>query len=117
MPPALRCSTEPCSSGAQHRFEEGKPNADPVAVLERSPDQSPAQPPAPLALTDHQLAIIGAAASPLHPRDRRAFLELVASMLDGREISDGMVARAAKEAQRRFWRAPDLSHDRQSKYR
>ena len=66
-------------------------------------------PPRPIALTDEQLAIIRRAAEPLHPRDRGAFLETVAELLNGHELGDGVVARAAAEAQRRFWVPPDLS--------
>jgi DNA-directed RNA polymerase specialized sigma24 family protein len=54
----------------------------------------------PLALSDQQLAIIRRAAAPLHPRDRSAFLQRVAELLNGQEIGDGTVARAA--AQRRY---------------
>jgi hypothetical protein len=81
----------------------------PSPARTQASDQSPDRPP--LALTDFQLAIVAAAASPLHPRDRRAFLEVVASMLDGRELGDGLVARVAREAQRRFWRGAELGDD------
>jgi hypothetical protein len=80
-----------------------------MASPSRASDHSPDRPP--LAVTDYQLAIIAAAASPLHPRDRRAFLEVVATMLNGRELGDGLVTRAAKEAQRRFWRGAELGDD------
>ena len=62
----------------------------------------------PLALTDAQLAIIRLVAEPLQPRDRAAFLEIVAALLDGHEIGDGTVARAARAAQQRYWDPPQL---------
>jgi hypothetical protein len=55
-----------------------------------------------------------AAASPLHPHDRSAYLERVAELLRGRELGDGIVARAAREAQRQFMRAPELEPRRLS---
>jgi hypothetical protein len=64
--------------------------------------------PNPIALTDDQLDIIQRAAEPLNPHDRGAYLETVAELLNGHELGDGIVARAAREAQRRFWRAPKL---------
>jgi hypothetical protein len=48
-------------------------------------------------------------AEPLSPLDRAAFLRRVAELLDGIEIGDGSVARAARTAQSELWRAPDLS--------
>jgi len=63
----------------------------------------------PLALSDQQLAIIRRAAAPLHPRDRSAFLQRVAELLNGQEIGDGTVARAAAAQRRRYWDPPDLS--------
>jgi predicted NBD/HSP70 family sugar kinase len=56
----------------------------------------------PLALSDQQLDIIRRAAEPLPPRDRPAFLQRVAALLNGKELGDGAVARAAAEAQRRY---------------
>jgi len=58
------------------------------------------------ALTDAQLAAIQQAAAILHPHDRGPYLEKVAELLNGREIGDGLVARAAREAQRQFLRTP-----------
>jgi hypothetical protein len=70
-----------------------------------------------LALTDDQLQTVQRYAEPLHPADRDAYLRRVAQLLDGVvEAGDGVVARAARTAQREFFRAPDLSHD-YSKYR
>jgi hypothetical protein len=63
----------------------------------------------PISLTDHQLDILRRAAEPLHPRDRGAYLEMVADLLNGHEIGDDAVARAAAEAQRRHRNASDLS--------
>jgi hypothetical protein len=63
----------------------------------------------PIALTDDQLDIIRRAAQPLHPQDRSAYLETVASLLAGHEIGDGSVARAVAAAQRHYRNPPDLS--------
>jgi hypothetical protein len=58
-------------------------------------------------LTDDQLDIIHRLAEPLHPHDHAAFYEAVAEMLNGcSEIGDGVVSRAAREAQRRFFDPP-----------
>jgi len=62
----------------------------------------------PLALTDQQIDIIRRAAEPLPLRDRSAFLETVAELLNGQELGDGAVARAAAEAQRLYRDVPDL---------
>ena len=72
----------------------------------------------PIALIDEQLDIVRRAAEPLQPHDRGVFLQTVAELLNGHEIGDGVVARAAREAQARFMRAPDFAYEaRQSKYR
>jgi hypothetical protein len=72
----------------------------------------------PIALTDDQLDILRRAAEPLHPVDRGPYLQTVAELLNGHELGDGVVARAAREAQRRFMRAPELADEsRQGKYR
>ena len=52
----------------------------------------------PLALTDQQIDIIRRAAEPLPPSDRSAFLETIAELLAGKELGNGAVARAAREA-------------------
>jgi hypothetical protein len=62
----------------------------------------------PIGLTDDQLLTIQRAAGPLHPQDRGAYLEKVVELLSGHEIGDGLVGRAAREAQRQFLRAPEL---------
>ena len=49
--------------------------------------------------------------------DRGKFLQDVADQLNGHEIGDGTVARAAKEAQRKYFDAPVLDHGDRSKYR
>jgi hypothetical protein len=56
----------------------------------------------------HRAAVL-AAAAPLHPTVRPAFLEMVAATL-AREpaIGDGAVHRACREAQRALWRGPEL---------
>ena len=60
----------------------------------------------PLRLSDDQLDAIFRAAEPLHPSDRGPFLEAVAALLQGCEIGDGAVSRAAREAQRHFLQPP-----------
>jgi hypothetical protein len=62
--------------------------------------------PKPLQMSDDQLTAILRAAEPLQPHDRGPFLEAVAALLQGCEIGDGAVARAAREAQRRFLHPP-----------
>jgi hypothetical protein len=58
----------------------------------------------PIALTDEQLTAVFEAARPLAVRDRDAFLQTVAELLQARrEIGDGDVHRAVVTAQRRFW--------------
>jgi hypothetical protein len=66
----------------------------------------------PIGLTDEQLLTIQRAASPLHPQDRGPYLEKVAELLNDHEIGDGLVGRAAREAQRQFLRAPELEPKR-----
>ena len=71
----------------------------------------------PLALTDEQLDTILLGAQPLAVRDRDDFLQEVANALAGcSEIGPGTVAKACREAQRKFFDPPELSHD-VSKYR
>jgi hypothetical protein len=59
-----------------------------------------------LALTDDQLAQVMRCAQPLAPGVRADFLREVARALAGRELGDGVVARAAREAQWRFLQPP-----------
>ena len=65
----------------------------------------------PVALTDAQLAMITAAAVPLHHCDRTPFLEAVAARLHDVEVGDGAVMRIVQETQRAFFRAPQLDAD------
>jgi hypothetical protein len=62
----------------------------------------------PLRLSDTQLTMIRLAAEPLAPRDGGVYLEMVAELLRGQELGDGAVARAAREAQRRYRDPPRL---------
>jgi hypothetical protein len=63
----------------------------------------------PIALTDAQLTAVFEAARPLAVRDRDAFLQAVAEVLQARrEIGDGDVHRAVRVAQRLFWDPPEL---------
>jgi hypothetical protein len=63
-------------------------------------------------LTDNQLSIITLAAAPLHPGDRGPFLQRVATLLNGHELGDGVISRAARQAQKEFWRARELEPKR-----
>jgi hypothetical protein len=65
--------------------------------------------PRPLRLTDEQMSAILRGATAMHPHDRGAYLQTVASLLAGCEIGDGSVARAVAAAQRHHRRPPDLS--------
>jgi hypothetical protein len=68
-------------------------------------------------LSDAELDAVFLAARPLAVRDRDDFLQEVANALAGcSEIGPGTVAKACREAQRRFSDPPELSHD-VSKYR
>ena len=71
----------------------------------------------PIALSDDQLDIVRRAAEPLHPHDRGAYLQVVAELLNGAEIGDGLVARACREAQRRFLRSSPALDMGVGKYR
>jgi hypothetical protein len=65
--------------------------------------------PAVISLSDDELRAIMAAASPLRPRDRDAFLLDVAAELAKRaELGPGIVARLARELQRRHFDPPNL---------
>jgi hypothetical protein len=48
------------------------------------------------------------AAHPLAPADRERFVEAVTAALKGREIGDGTVYLAIREAQRQFFASPVL---------
>lgn len=68
-------------------------------------------------LSDDELTAVFQAARPLRPHDRDAFLQHVADQLSTcAEIGPGTVAKACREAQRRFFDPPELGHD-VSKYR
>jgi len=63
----------------------------------------------PLALTDDQLTVIQRLAEPLVYADRAAYLHRVAELLrDCSAIGDGVVGRAARQAQAEFRRSPAL---------
>ena len=65
----------------------------------------------PLGLTDDQLDVIQRLAEPLDPQDRDACLRRVAALLDGHEIGDGAISRAARQAQHELFRPPDVPHE------
>ena len=69
----------------------------------------------PLVLSDDQISIIKKLAEPLLYVDRARFLERVAELLRGHEIGDGVVYRAAEQAQKEFRRSVTLE-DRAGKY-
>lgn len=57
-----------------------------------------------LALTDDQMNIVTKLAEPLLYVDRAGYLRRVAELLRGRELGDGIVYRAAQQAQTEFRR-------------
>jgi hypothetical protein len=68
-----------------------------------------------LRLSDNQLSIIQRLAEPLLHVDRGPYLERVAQLLNGCELGDGVVYRAAEQAQKQFRRSVTLE-DRPGKY-
>jgi hypothetical protein len=62
--------------------------------------------PTPIAFSDEQLDAITRAAQPLAPAERQRFFEAVSAALEGREISDGTVYLAIRQAQRQFFPSP-----------
>src|SRR5262245_35688240 len=60
----------------------------------------------PLSLSDDQLLIVEQCAEPLPPADRGRYLEHVALLLRGVELGDGVVSRAARQAQSELFRVP-----------
>jgi hypothetical protein len=57
----------------------------------------------PLSLSDDEYAAIQAAAAPIHPLQRDAFLKALAQALEGYSvIGPGVVFRCASELQKRF---------------
>jgi hypothetical protein len=82
----------------------------PSLARTRSPDQSPDQ--QPLALTDEQMSALLAAAHPLPPDSRSAFLETCACELAKLPaIGDGALHRVVMAVQRQYFDPPDLSHE------
>jgi hypothetical protein len=72
---------------------------------------------APLAFTDSQLDQIMRLTHPLQPHQRVAFLEKLATRLNGcREVGDGMIYRAARELQREYFSPPTFARDEGGKY-
>jgi hypothetical protein len=81
-------------------------------ALVATPKQRRADMPRPIALTDEQLSAVMAAAQPLAPADRSAFLEDVAAALTALPIvGDGAVNRVVREVQSRYFR-PELDPPR-----
>src|SRR5262245_37498024 len=62
----------------------------------------------PIGLSDDQLLMVQRLAEPLHPQLRSQYLQRVAELLDGCEIGDGAVGRAARQAQSELINAPAL---------
>jgi hypothetical protein len=70
---------------------------------------APSLPPRPLALSDSEITTIMAAARPLSPADRDAFLEHVAAALAALPMrGDGVVARTVREVFKQHWKAPEI---------
>jgi len=68
--------------------------------------------PQPVALSDDELSAVMAAARPLAPRDRDAFLQHIAQVIASMPIrGPGSVHRAIAELQSRYFVAPDLRTD------
>lgn len=68
--------------------------------------------PPPIVYSDEQLDAIMRAAQPLAPADRQRFCEAVTVAMRGRELSDGAVYLAIREAQRQFFAPPVLDPPR-----
>jgi hypothetical protein len=65
-----------------------------------------------LSLSDNQIGIIMAAASPLQPDERSKFFEAVAVRLVSVPVlGDGSVARICRETQRAFFDPPQFTRD------
>ena len=74
--------------------------------------------PLPLALSDSEMDIVFAAASPLKQEDRDAFLKSVAALLSDKPLGPGTIFRACLQAQREYFQPPDLARRNDtSKYR
>jgi hypothetical protein len=72
---------------------------------------------APLALTDSQITAIMGLVRPLLPRQRTAFLEMLAAKLNGRhEIGDGTIYLLCRELQREYFAPPTFDRDEGGKY-
>jgi hypothetical protein len=66
----------------------------------------------PIALSDAQVRAVFAAAAPLPPSARDAFLLDLAAALQGQEnLGDGTVFRLIREVQRRHFDPPRLDHE------
>jgi hypothetical protein len=65
----------------------------------------------PLALTDEQITTVMGLARPLLPDQRAAFLEMLATKLNGqRDLGDGALYRLCRELQRELFDPPLQSH-------
>jgi hypothetical protein len=62
--------------------------------------------PTPIAFSDEQLDAIMRAAQPLAPADGQRFFDAVTAAMQGRELGDGAVYLAIREAQRQFFAPP-----------
>jgi hypothetical protein len=66
----------------------------------------------PLALSDAQLTTVMGLARPLLPAQRIAFLEMLASKLNGQhELGDGAIYRLCRELQRQYFEPPEFATD------
>jgi hypothetical protein len=67
--------------------------------------------PTPISLSDDQMRVLLDAAQPIARNRRADFLARLAAALRGRELGDGIVGRAIREAQREFYDPPlDARH-------
>jgi hypothetical protein len=63
----------------------------------------------PISLSDSELTIVMRAAAPLHPIERVAFLNAIATRLRSEPVlGDGLISRVARELLREMRRAPRL---------
>lgn len=71
---------------------------------------APTSTPRPLALSDSELTHIMAAARPLSPADRDAFLQHIAAALAALPmLGEGAVARTVREIFKQHWQPPELN--------
>jgi hypothetical protein len=71
----------------------------------------------PLQLSDSEITMVMQLSRPLSPAQRVAFLEMLATKLDGqRELGDGAIYRLCRELQREYFNPPQFGSDNGGKY-